>query len=72
MNNNRNIYFILTVELQRPSIRVIGYVQSDNENRIDDLMNDSDTKFISPEETKLTDNPNNASVSTPEVNVHVD
>ena len=34
-------------------------------------MNDSDTEFIAPEEIELTGNPDNASVLTPEANVHV-
>ena len=34
-------------------------------------MNDCDTEFIAPEEIKLTDNPDNASVLTPEANFHV-
>ena len=61
----------MTVVPQRPNIRVIGYVQSYNENEIDELMNDSDTKFISPEGIKLNDNPDTASVLTLEANVHV-
>ena len=39
-------------------------MQSDNED-------DSDTEFITPEEIKITENPNNASVLTPEANVRV-
>ena len=34
-------------------------------------MNDSDTVFIAPEVVKLTDNLDNVTVLTPEVNVHV-
>ena len=30
--------------------------QSDNKDKIHKLMNDSDTKFLAPEEIKLTDN----------------
>ena len=32
-------------------------VQSDNENEIEELMNDSGTEFIAPEEIEPTDNP---------------
>ena len=46
-------------------------MQSDNKNEIDELMNDSDKEFITPEKHKLTDNPNNVSVLKPEANVHV-
>ena len=38
---------------------------------MDKLMNDSDTEFIAPEDIQLTDNRENGSVLTPEVNVHV-
>ena len=34
-------------------------------------MNDFDTEVIVPEEIKLTNNPDNASVLTPEANAHV-
>ena len=39
--------------------------------RLTKLMNDSGTEFIAPEEIGLTDNQDNASVLTPEANVHV-
>ena len=50
---------------------LLDTVQSNNENVIEKLMNDSDTEFIAPEEIELTGNPENASVLTPEANVHV-
>ena len=45
--------------------------QSDNEDEIEELMNDSDIEFIAPEEVELTNNPENARILTPEANVHV-
>ena len=50
---------------------LLDTVQSDKENEIHKLMNDSDTEFIAPEEIELTGNPKNASVLAPEANVHV-
>ena len=32
-------------------------MQIDNEDETDELMNDSDTEFIAPEEIELADNP---------------
>ena len=74
MNNNRKIYFHIDNGTSMDEIlalldRVI--LQSDNKDEIDKLINDSDMEFIAPEEAKPTDNPNNASVLTPERNVHV-
>ena len=36
---------------------LLDTVQSNHEDETDELMNDSDTEFIVPEEIKLTDNP---------------
>ena len=44
-------------------------MQSDDEDEIDELMNDFDTKFIAPEEIRLTDNPDNVGALTLESNV---
>ena len=46
-------------------------MQSYNEDENNGLMNDFDTKLIAPEEIEITDNPDNASALTSEVNVHV-
>ena len=46
-------------------------MQSDDEDEIDELMNDFDTKFIAPEEIRLTDNPDNVGALTLESNVCV-
>ena len=50
---------------------LLDTAQSDNKDEIKELMNDSATKFIAPEEIELTGNPDNASVLTPDANVHV-
>ena len=50
---------------------LLGTVQSDHEDETGEFMNDCDTEFIAREEIELTDNPDNASVLTPEANVHV-
>ena len=46
-------------------------VQSNNEDEIKELVNDSDAEFIAPEEIEFTDNRDNASVLTPELNDYV-
>ena len=62
----------MTVVPQRAKKSVLLYsVRSNNKNETDDLMNDFDTEVIVPEEIKLTNNPDNASVLTPEANAHV-
>ena len=49
---------------------LLDAVQSDNENEKHELIEDSDTEIIAPEEIELTDNPGNESVLTLEPNVH--
>ena len=67
MNNNQKGIFILTVVPQRTtSSRCWILYRKDNLDEIYELMNDSGTKLITPEEIKLTENPNNAIVLTPE------
>ena len=50
---------------------LLDTVQINNKDKIDELLNDYDTKFIAPEEIKLTDNPDNVSALTFEANDHV-
>ena len=50
---------------------LLDTVQSDTDDDIDELMNDSDTEFIAPEEIKIIENPDNTSVLTQEANGHV-
>ena len=72
MNNNRKRYFYINSGTSTDQIfALLDTVLSDNKDEIDELMNDSDTEFIAPEEIELTGNPGNASVLTPEANVRV-
>ena len=50
---------------------LLDAVQSDNEDEIDKLMNDFDTKLLAPEEIELTGNPDNTSSLRLEANAHV-
>ena len=52
-------------------ITLLGTVQNDNEDEIDELINDFDKEFIASEEIKLTDNPGNFSASKLEANDQV-
>ena len=72
MNNNPKRYFHIDSGISTDQIFTLLYtVQSDDEDKMDESMNDSDTEFIAPEDIQLTDNRENGSVLTPEVNVHV-
>ena len=46
-------------------------MQGENEDEIDELMNNSDKKFIAPKKIELTDNRGNTNILTPESNVYV-
>ena len=60
MNKNRKINFHTDSDTSMDQgFTLLGGVQSDNEDGSDKLMNVFDTKFIVPEEVKLTDNPDN-------------
>lgn len=60
MNKNRKINFHTDSDTSMDQgFTLLGGVQSDNEDGSDKLMNVFDTKFIAPEEVKLTDNPDN-------------
>ena len=70
MNNNRKRYFHIDSGTSTEQIfALLDTAQRDNKD--DELMNDSDKEFLAPEQIKLTNNPRNASVLTPEANVHV-
>ena len=72
MNNNRNRYFHIDGGTSTDHIlALLDTVQSDNEDETDILMNDTDTGFVAPDEIQRTDSPDNASVLTPETNVHI-
>jgi len=44
---------------------MLDTVQSDNEEDIDELTNDSDTEFIAPQEIDEVNEPDNISILTP-------
>ena len=46
-------------------------VESDDNNDIDNLMNDSDTEFIAEEEIAQVASTQDTSLTTPEANLHV-
>lgn len=72
MNNNQKKYFHINSSTSTDQIfALLDTVQSDNKNEFDKLMKDSDTDFIAPEKIKLTGNPYNLSVVTPEIIVYV-
>ena len=55
INNNRKKPFHIDNDASTDQVfTLLDAVQSDNKDEIDGLMNDFDTKFIAPEETKLT------------------
>ena len=71
MNNNRNRHFHTDGHASTDKLfTLLDAVQIDNEDEIDQLMNNFDTKFISPEETEIIDNPGNMSALTLEAHVH--
>ena len=70
-NNQKRLFHIDSDTSTDQGFTLLDAVQSDNEDEIDKLMNDFDTKFRAPEEFELTDNPDNTSFFRLEVNVHV-
>ena len=72
MHNSQKRHFDIDSDASTDQVfTLLDAVQSDNEDEIDQLMNDFDTKFIAPEEMELTDNPGNVSALILEANVHV-
>ena len=72
MNNKQKWYFHIDKSTSIVHIfALLDTVETDNEDETHELMNDSDTEFIAPEDIKLTDNPDTASVLTQGTNVHL-
>ena len=72
MINNRERHFDIDSDAStRQVFTLLDAVQSNNEDEIDELTNDFDTKFIAPEEIELTDNQVNVSALTLEANIHI-
>ena len=56
-NNNRKRHFHIDNGASTDQVfTLLDTVQSDNEDKIDELINDFDKQFIAPEEIELTDN----------------
>ena len=70
-NNQKRLFHIDSDTSTDQGFTLLDAVQSDNEDEIEKLMNDFDTKFRAPEEFELTDNQDNTSFFRLEVNVHV-
>ena len=72
MNNNQKRHFDIDSDASTVQVfMLLDFVQSNNEDEIDKLMNDFDTEFIAPEEIGFTDNQGNVSALTLEGNVHI-
>ena len=73
MNNNPKRHFHIDSDASTDQVlKLLDAVLSENEDEINELMNDFDTKFIAPEEIELTDNPENVRLEFDiEANVHV-
>ena len=72
MNNNRKRHFEIDSDASTGQVfTLLDAVQNNNEDEIDELMNDFDTKFITPEEIKITNNQGNVSALTLDANVHI-
>ena len=73
MNNNPKRHFHIDSDASTDQVlKFLDAVLSENEDEINELMNDFDTKFIAPEEIELTDNPENVRLEFDiEANVHV-
>ena len=69
MNNNQKRPFHIDSDASTDQVfTLLDAVQSDNKDKINELMNDFDTECRAPEEIEITDN---VSASILEVNIHV-
>ena len=72
INNNQKRYFHINSGTSKDQIfTFLDTVQSDNEDKVEKLMNHSDMEFATPEKIQFTDNPEYASVLKPESKVCV-
>ena len=68
----RKKYFNLDESISNEQIyALLDNVDSDNEDEIDKLINDSDREFIADEETLPANSTLDTSLTTPEANIHV-
>ena len=74
INNNRKKYVHINNHTSSDQIfALLDNVQSDEEEDIEELMNDSDTEFFTNDEyrEKIVPNSNNADILTPEASIHI-
>ena len=70
INKNQKRHFHIDSGTSKDQIfALLDTAQSDNKDKIEKLMNDSDTEFTTPEVILITDNPDYANVLTPESNI---
>ena len=72
MNSNRNKYVEINNHTSSDQ-KLLDNVQSDEEEDIEELMNDSDTEFFANDEDieNIVPDSDNTDILTPEVSVHV-
>ena len=74
MNNNRKKYVQINNHTSSNQIfALLDNVQSDEEEDIEELMNNSDTEFFTNDEYRenIFPNSNNADILTPEASIHI-
>ena len=71
LNNKRKKYFQLDNITHDDVFALLETVDSDAEQDIDDLMNDSDTEFIAEDDILEGDVDTDYSITTPNANIHV-
>ena len=74
MNNNRKKYVQINNHTSSDQMfALLDKVQSDKEEDIEELMNDSDTEFFANDEDieNVVPNSDNADISTPEASIHI-
>ena len=75
MNNNRKKYVRINNHTSRDQIFALlaDNVQSDEEEYIEELMNDSDTEFFANDEDieNIVSDSDNADILTPEASIHI-
>ena len=72
MTNSRKRYFHIDENASSEQIyALLDYVESVDEDEIDNLMNNSDTVFIAEEEITQATSTQDTSLTSPEANLHI-
>ena len=72
MTNSRKRYFHIDENASSEQIyALLYYVESVDEDEIDNLMNNSDTVFIAEEEITQATSTQDTSLTSPEANLHI-